>query len=105
MDRLIVMDDISGIADSCKEFADFLTVNQKYRYHCVYVFQIIIPQRQICQKIISQSNIFNIFPCSVPYNTVAKNLQNNCVQKTTKYVPVHSMWLNRVLQTKTKEVP
>ena len=31
MDRLIVMDDVSGIADSCKEFADFLTVSQKYR--------------------------------------------------------------------------
>ena len=26
MDRLIVMDDISGLADSCKEFADFLTI-------------------------------------------------------------------------------
>ena len=47
MDRLIVMDDVLGIADSCKEFADFLTVNQKYRYHCVYVFHIIIPQKEI----------------------------------------------------------
>ena len=26
MDRLIVMDDVSGLADSCKEFADFLTI-------------------------------------------------------------------------------
>ena len=32
MDRLIVMDDVSGIADSCKEFADFLTASRKYRY-------------------------------------------------------------------------
>ena len=31
MDRLIVMDDVSGIADSCKEFANFLTVSRKYR--------------------------------------------------------------------------
>ena len=31
MDRLIVMDDVSGIADFCKEFADFLTVTRKYR--------------------------------------------------------------------------
>ena len=71
MDRLIVMDGVSGIADSCKELADFLTVSRKYSYHCVYVFHIIIPQREIWQKIISQTNIFNIFPCSVPYNTVA----------------------------------
>ena len=33
---------------------------------------------------------------SVPFNTVAKILQSNCRQTTTKYVPAHSMWLNRV---------
>ena len=31
MDRLIVMDDVSGLAGSCKEFADFLTITQKYK--------------------------------------------------------------------------
>ena len=87
MDRLIVMDDVSGIADSCKEFIDFLTVSQKYRYHCVYVFHIISPDKEIWQKTILQTNIFNIFPCSIPYYTVSKILQNNCVQQTTKYVP------------------
>ena len=30
MDHLIVMDDVSGISDSCKEFADFLTITRKY---------------------------------------------------------------------------
>ena len=35
MDRLIAMDNVSGVADSCKEFTDFLTVTLKYRYHCV----------------------------------------------------------------------
>ena len=91
------MDDVSDIADFCKEFADFLTVCRKYRYDCVYVFDIIILQKKIWQKIISQTNIFNIFPSSVPYNMVSKILQNNCVQQTNKYVPVCSMWLNRVL--------
>ena len=91
MDHLIVMDDISGIADSCKEFSDFLTVSQKYRYHCVYVFHIISLNKEIWQNIISQTNLFNIFPCSVPYNTVSEILQNNCVQQTTKHVPVRSM--------------
>ena len=43
-----------------------------------------------------QANVFNIFPCSVPFNTFSKVLQNNCVQQTTKYVPVHSIWLSRV---------
>ena len=30
MDRLIGMDDVSGVADSCKEFADFFTITRKY---------------------------------------------------------------------------
>lgn len=30
MDGLIVMDDVLGLADSCREFADFLTITRKY---------------------------------------------------------------------------
>ena len=32
----------------------------------------------------------------MPYNTVAKVLESSCRQTTKKYVPAHSMWLNRV---------
>ena len=42
------------------------------------------------------SNIFNIFPASVPHNTVAKIIQSNCILQSKKYVPAHSVWLNRV---------
>ena len=55
-----------------------------------------MPENQICKKILSQTNIFNIFPSSVPNNTVAKILQSNCRQTTKKYVSARSMWLNRV---------
>ena len=95
----LVMDNVSGIADNCKKFAEFLTVCRKYRYHCIYVFHIIMSKIQIWKKILSKTNIFNIFPSSVPYNTVAKILQSNCTQTTTKYVSVCSMWLNRILVT------
>ena len=78
-DRLIVMDDVSGVAEISKKLANFLTVSRKFGYHCVYVFHVIAPATQIWQKIISQTNIFNIFPSSVPQNTVAKILQSNCV--------------------------
>ena len=61
MDRLIVLDDVSGVADLSKQFANFLTVSRKYGYNCVYVFHVVIPSNQIWQKIISQTNIFNIF--------------------------------------------
>ena len=95
MYHLIVLDDVSGVADLSKKFANFLTVSRKYGYNCVYVFHLILPQNQIWQKILSQTNIFNIFPASVPYNSVAKILQANFISQTKGYVPIRNLWLSR----------
>ena len=97
MDRLIVMDDVSGIAKNCKKFAKFVTVCRKYRYHCLYVFHIIAPETQIWRKILSQTKIFNTFLSSVSYNTVDKILQSISIPTTKRYVPACLMWLNRVI--------
>ena len=97
MDRLIIVDDVSGIADVSKNFSNFLTVSRKFGYNCVYFFHVIVPFSQVWQKIISQTNIFNIFPASVPFNMVSKIIQSICILKSKKYVPAHSLWLNRVL--------
>ena len=96
LDRLIIMDDVSGVADVSKKFANFLIVSRKFGYNCVYVFHVIVPANQIWQKIISQTIIFNIFPSSVPYNTVAKIIQSNCILQSKKYVLAGSLWLSRV---------
>ena len=90
------MDDVSGVTDASKKLANFLTVSRKFGYNCVYVFHVIVPASQIWQKIISQTNIFNIFLASVPHNTVAKIIQSNCILQSKKYVPARSLWLNRV---------
>ena len=79
MDCLIVMDDVLSVADISKTFANVLTVSRKFEYHCVYVFHVIAFATQIWQKIISQTNIFNIFPASIPQNTVVKILQSICI--------------------------
>ena len=97
MNRLIIMDDVSDIADISKNFSNFLTVSRKFGYNCVYVFHVIVPSSQVWQKIISQTNIFNIFPASVPFNTMSKIIQSNCILQSKKYVPACSLWLNRVL--------
>ena len=47
LDQLIIMDDVSGVADISKKFANFLTVSRKFRYNCVCVFHVIIPASQI----------------------------------------------------------
>ena len=96
MNRLIVLDDVSGVADASKKFANFLTVSRKYGYNVVYVFHVINQISQIWQKIISQTNIFNIFPASVPFNSISKILQSNCISKSKSYIPVRSLWLTRL---------
>ena len=52
LNRLIVMDDISGLAHRSEEFANFLTVSRKYRLTCVYIFHIIYPTRRQWQMIL-----------------------------------------------------
>ena len=46
-DRLIVvvMDNVSGLADESKKFASFLTVARKFSYNCVYIFHAIYPEK------------------------------------------------------------
>ena len=39
--RLIIMDDVSGLAHKSEEFSNFLTVSRKYGFSCLYVFHTI----------------------------------------------------------------
>ena len=71
-DRLIVMDNASGLADSSQKFASFLTIARKFRYHCIYKFHTINPEKGIWRSILSQTNNLNIYPASVPLSTVKK---------------------------------
>ena len=45
LDRLIVMDDVSGLADKSEHFANFLTVSRKFGFTCVYIFRTVYPTR------------------------------------------------------------
>ena len=74
LDKLIVMDDVSGLADKSNKLANFLTVSRKYGLTCVYVFHIIYPRRQNWQMIMPQTQIFIFFPGSVHSTTITKTL-------------------------------
>ena len=95
-DRLIVFDDVSGLADNSNKFASFLTVARKYKYNCVYIFHTIYPEKATWKTILSQTNIFNIFPASVSLNAVKRILDGVCVRKATKYIPRSLLWVNRL---------
>ena len=66
------MDDVSGLAGESKKFASFLTVSCKFNYMYVYIFHTVYPERSIWRIILSQTNIFNIFPPSVSLASVRK---------------------------------
>ena len=95
-DRLIVFDDVSGLADKSNKFASFLTVARKFKYNCVYIFHTIYPENTIWKTILSQTNIFNIFPASVSLSSVRRILDNSCVRKSSKYIPRTHFWINRL---------
>ena len=95
-DRLIVFDDVSGLADNSNKFANFLTVARKYKYNCVYIFHTIFPEKATWKIILSQTNIFNIFPASVSLSSVRRILDGSCVRKSSKYIPRSQLWINRL---------
>ena len=94
--RLIVMDDVSGLAYTSAKFASFLTVARKFKYHCLYIFHTIHPEKSIWKTILPQINLLNIFPTSVPIGTVKKILEANCIRRTTKYIHVNSLWITKL---------
>ena len=94
--RLIVMDDVSGLADLSTKFGNFLTVARKSGYHCLYIFHAIHPEKAIWRTILSQINLLNIFPPSVPLCTVKKVLEANCIRNSNKYIPVNSLWITKL---------
>ena len=61
LDKLIVMDYVSGLADKSDIFSNFLTVSRKYGLLCAYIFHIIYPNRQNWEMMVSQTHIFNFF--------------------------------------------
>ena len=90
------MDDVSGLADESKKLASFLTVARKFNYSCVYIFHTIYLEKTNWKTILSQKNIFNIFPASVSLTRVRKILEGVSIRKTRKYIPQSALWISRL---------
>ena len=60
MDRLIIMDDVSGIADVSKNFSNFLTVSRKFGYNCFMFFTLLFLPVKYGRKLFLK-RIFLIF--------------------------------------------
>ena len=94
--RLIIMDNVSGLADKSEEFSNFLTVSRKYGFSCLYVFHTRYPGRQSWEIIMSQTHIFNFFLGSIHNSRILKTLSLFAsIQKNT-YLPNQQVWLNKL---------
>lgn len=91
--RLIVMDDVSGLAE---EFSNFLTVSRKYGFLCLYVFHTIYPNRQNWEMIMAQTHIFNFFPGPMHSAKILKTLTLFASRDKSSYVPSQNVWLNKL---------
>ena len=96
IDKLIVMDDVCGLADRCEDFSNFLTVSRKYGFSCVYVFHTIYPGRQSWEMIMSQTHIFNFLPGSVHSGRILKTFSLFASRERNTYVLTNQIWLNRL---------
>ena len=94
IDKLIVMDNVSGLTDKSNDFNNFLTVSQKLGYICMYIFHIIYPIKSIWQMMLSQTKMFNIFLSSIELGNMLKYLTNNCDRETIRYIPARDLWIN-----------
>ena len=88
LDKLIVMDDVSGLADKSDDFANFLIVSRKYGMTCVYIFHTIYPSRQNWKMITSQTQIFNFFPGSVHSSSINRTLPLFANRYKNIYLPI-----------------
>ena len=63
LDQRIVMDDVSGVADISKNFANFLTVLKKFGYNCVYFFHVICSFKSNLAKNYFANQYIKYFSC------------------------------------------
>ena len=94
--KLIVMDDVSRLADKSDVFSNFLTVSRKCGLSCVYIFHTIYTNRQNWDMIMSQTHILNSFPGSVHNGTILRTVSLFANKYKNSYVPIRNMWLSRL---------
>ena len=92
------MDDVLGLANKSNDFANFLTVSQKFDFTCVYVFHTMYPARSNWQMILSQTKIFNTSPGPLQTSLVIKILSSYCNMYAYEYVyiPHRDLRLKRI---------
>ena len=85
MDRLIVLDDVSGVADLSKKFAHFLSVS-KIRIQCGLCFSRCYPYKSSLAKNSITNEFFQYFPSICAIQLCNKNFTSElCITRENLY--------------------
>ena len=95
-DKLILMDDVSGLADKSEDFVNCLTMSQKFNFTFIYVSHTMYPTRYNWHMILSQTKLLIFSQGSLQTSSVRKILPSYCNRYTNKYFPHRDLWLNRL---------
>ena len=102
-DNLIVLDDVTGLADKSHSFIRFLMYCHKFGYSVSYIFHEPVLSSPRWKDILSQTQIFCIFPSTM--DLVLNHLVKFITRGTnaTGYVSRQQLWLTNLLRTLKKQ--
>ena len=93
-DSLVILDDVSGLADRSLSFVNFMTTCRKFGYNLIYVFHETAASSLQWKAMLSQAQIFCIFSSAV--NLIINNLVKFANQTKIRYVSRQQIWLTKL---------
>lgn len=99
-DSLVVLDDVIRLADRLKSFVTFITTCRKFGYSLIYVFHEAAVSSPRWKDILSQTQIFCIFPSVI--DLVLNHLIKFADRLRDRYVSRQQMWLTNLVRSLTK---
>ena len=102
-DSLIVLDDVSGLADKSPSFVTFMTVCRKFGYTLLYVFHETVQSSPRWKDILSQMQIFCVFPSAL--DLVINYLMKFVTRSGSGrgYVSRQQMWITNFVRALAKK--
>ena len=104
-DSLIVLDDVSGLADKSPSFVTFMTVCRKFGYSLLYIFHETVQSSPRWKYILSQRQIFSLFPSAL--YLVINYLMKFVTRSDSRrgYVSRQQMWITNLVRAPAKRSP
>ena len=95
-DSLVVLDDVSRLADRSTSFVNFMTTCKKFGHSLIYVFHETAVSSPRWKAILLQAQMFCIFPSAI--NLIINPLVKFTNQTKIRYVSRQQIWLTKLFR-------